>query len=98
MLRNHIDTETEFIYIATFHCKLSAEAIARIKKCTKKFFHGVKVKLHKFDSKADLKEFDPMEGENGDIYYDGAKMNFWFSKRLPKKCYSICHFDQPAHL
>ena len=30
-----------------------------------------------------------MESENGEIYYDAAKMNVYFSKKLPKKCYSI---------
>ena len=61
MYRNHIDPETEIIYIATFHCKLSEDIIKRIKKNSKGFFHGAKVKFHKFDKKVDLSEFDPMQ-------------------------------------
>lgn len=89
MYRNHIDTEEEIIYIATFKCKLSEESILLFKKRVKAFFHGAKVKVHKFHLKVDLEQFDPMESENGEKYYDGAKMNFYFTKHLPKKCYSI---------
>lgn len=65
MYRNHIDTATEIIYIATFHCKLSEAAILSFKKKCKAFFHGAKVKLHKFNNNIDLAQFDPMESENG---------------------------------
>ena len=47
------------------------------------------MKIHRFVGKVDLEQFDPMESENGEKYYDGAKMNFYFTKYLPKKCYSI---------
>ncbi len=36
-----------------------------------------------------MNQFDPMTSENGQTYYDGAKLNFYYSKHLPKKAYSI---------
>lgn len=47
-MKNHIDISKEVIYIATFFCKLSEDAVRRVKKKVKAFFHGVKVILHKF--------------------------------------------------
>ena len=47
------------------------------------------MKFHYFDEKIDLKSFDEMISENGESYYDGAKLNFYFSKHLPKKTFSI---------
>lgn len=62
--RNHIDMSTEYIYIATFHCSLSKDALKRIRKCAKAFFWGVKIKLHEF-SKCDLSKFAPVQSING---------------------------------
>ena len=88
-MRNHIDVNKEIIYICPFHCKLSKDTIKRIKDQAKKFFFGVKVKL--FDlPKVNLSQFDPMEGPNGEQYYDAAKMNDYFAKHLPKNTFSLC--------
>ena len=87
-LRNHIDRESECIYIATFCCKISKEVMRRVRKQVKGFFHGVKVKFWEFN-KANLEQFDPMLSENEENYYDAAKINQYFQKHLPKKAYSI---------
>ena len=86
--RNHIDKEKEIIYIATFYSKISEGTIKRIKKRAKAFFHGIKIKLHEF-AKTDLSKFDPMQGPNGEVYYNAAIMNIYFAKNLPKNSYSV---------
>lgn len=45
--------------------------------------------MHHFSKNINLDQFDPMKSENGESYYDAAKMNFYFTKKLPKNCYSI---------
>ncbi len=46
VLKNYIDPAKEVIYIAVFECKLSKERLEWIRKSAKKFFLGIKVKLH----------------------------------------------------
>ena len=60
MYRNHIDPSEEIIYLATFKCKLDEKILLYYKKRMKAFFHGVKIKIHKFHAKIDLEQFDPM--------------------------------------
>lgn len=46
VLKNYIDVEKEAIYIAVFRCSLSKERLEWVRKRAKKFFLGVKVKIH----------------------------------------------------
>lgn len=62
------------LYIGIFNCVVGKENMSKIKKAAKAFFWGVKVKFYDF-GKTNLQQFHPIQSEQGETYYDAAKMN-----------------------